>query len=451
MSRFSVIVTKIAFAAALLSPATAFALDGSWRGELAMGAAKLPLVFNFSEDAEQNTLCTLDSPAQGAKGIPAPVVYISTDSLSLTVSSIGAKYNARISATEIIGTFSQGPYSFPLTLTPELSLSERRPQTPRPPYPYTTLDTTFTATDGVTLAGTLTIPAGGLRADMPALVMVSGSGPQNRDEELFDHRPFAVIADYLGREGIATFRYDDRGVAQSGGDFGSSDFNTFAADAAAAMRMLRGVEGIGKVGVLGHSEGGTIAMRLASATDADLHPDFIISLAGVAEPAKATLLRQNRDRLMQLNLSSQEVDDLMCVIEGCFDALIAGESEIDVDAIANKAGLSPNPMVMAELRRNLPAMSTPAFLTMLRLRPDEWLDNIHVPMLALNGSLDTQVNPEANLNLITSHIPSATAIELPGLNHLLQPATTGDITEYESIPQTISPEALAAILTFLRP
>ena len=194
----------ILIAVVIISAVDVYALTGSWRGTLNLGQMKVPLVFNFSETATGETQCTMDSPSQGAKGIATEVVLCTADSLSLTCNAIGVSYTGRISAGSINGRFSQRGYVFPLDLTPDSPAEERRPQTPRPPFPYNVIDTTFTAPDGAVMSATLTLPSTPDSRKIPAVVMVTGSGPQNRDEEYFDHKPFAVIADFLARNGIAS-------------------------------------------------------------------------------------------------------------------------------------------------------------------------------------------------------------------------------------------------------
>ncbi|MDE6279598.1 MAG: CocE/NonD family hydrolase, partial [Paramuribaculum sp.] len=260
---------------AIIAAVSANALTGKWRGELSIGPTKLPLVFNFTENSEGITGATMDSPLQNALGIPLEVKYCSGDSLSVACSMIGATYTAKISDSLINGTFSQQGYRFPLTLTPEDDIMTRRPQTPRPPFPYTETDTVFTSADGTRLAGTLVVPIiTDKKKKFPMVVMVTGSGPQNRDEEIFEHRPFAVIADALARNGIASLRYDDRGTAKSEGKYSEATLETFTGDAKSAFEFARELPFTSKTGILGHSEGGTIAVLLA----ADQIPDFIISL-----------------------------------------------------------------------------------------------------------------------------------------------------------------------------
>lgn len=432
--------------AVMLSAADCAALTGAWRGELEVAQIRLPLVFNFTEDGD-STLCTLDSPSQGAKGIPARVSVCTADSVSLTCSAIGASYSGRISEGAITGTFKQGPYTLTLNLVPDTTAGVRRPQTPAPPYPYTTADTVFAAPDGAVMSATLTLPANAAPG-FPAVVMVTGSGPQNRDEEIFDHKPFAVIADRLARNGIASLRYDDRGTGKSGGHFASATTYTFCDDAMAATELLRGVPGVGKTGVLGHSEGGTIAFMAAAAGKAD----FIVSLAGMALSGKETLMRQNRHGLATLGLSDSDTENSLRLIGLLYDTIAAQArdgvpSPIDADELARTSGITVPPQIIESVKAVLKARS-PWFDTFVALDPAEFLARIKCPVLAVNGDKDIQVDAD-NLAAIQRLVPHATVMRMSGLNHLLQHAATGEIAEYSEISETIAPEVLDAIAAFI--
>lgn len=426
------------------------ALTGAWRGELALGPNKLPLVFNFSEDDNGATQCTFDSPNQGVRGIPATVLYCSADSVQIACSQIGASYGGRIAGGTISGTFSQGGYSFTLTLVPETPIDERRPQTPRPPFPYIQIDTTFTAADGAVMSATLTLPAEVAEGKrVPAVVMVTGSGPQNRDEELFEHRPFAVIADYLARHGIASLRYDDRGTAQSGGDFATATTYTFRDDAAAGLQLLRSLPQVSKAGVAGHSEGGTIAFMLA----ADGEADFIVSLAGMAVSGKETILDQNALSLARAGITGAEQQKCLQLLGLVFDEMAAQYKQgtthpVDVDSLAAATGIAVNPALMASLRASQGSRSQ-WYDAFLGLDAREYLQRIKCPVLAVNGERDTQVAP-ANLDVVKALVPGARTLLMPGLNHLMQQAVTGATEEYGEIRQTISPEVLEAITAFIK-
>ncbi|MDE6339075.1 MAG: lysophospholipase, partial [Muribaculaceae bacterium] len=256
------------------------AQTGAWSGNLEVQGTILPLVFHL-DDAKP----TMDSPAQGAKGIPVQLTRIETDSISINIPMIGASFTGKYNGAEIIGKFTQMGMAFPMVLhTGDAVL--KRPQTPKPPFPYQQEEVSF-SNGGAVLKGTLTLPESYNRKT-PVVIMVTGSGLQNRDEEIAKHKPFAVIADALARNGIASLRYDDRGFAQSTGDAVNCTTEDLMLDALAGIDLLR--QRFDKVGVLGHSEGGSIALLLG----ADKKADFIVSLAGMVILGKETLMDHNR-------------------------------------------------------------------------------------------------------------------------------------------------------------
>lgn len=436
-------------AALMLTASDAIALRGSWRGELDLGQMKVPLVFNFSESVSGETSCTLDSPSQGAKGIATEVVRCDADSISLTCNVIGASYTGRISAGAIKGRFQQRGYEFPLDLTPDVALEDRRPQTPRPPFPYSVVDTTFVAPDGAVMSATLTLPQTTDSRKFPAVVMVTGSGPQNRDEEYCDHKPFAVIADILARNGIASLRYDDRGTGKSTGDYLTATTHTIKDDAVSGIDFLRSIPGIGKVGVLGHSEGGTVAFMVG----AEKKADFIVSLAGMAISGKETIMRQNSHSLDKMTLSDTEKANSLKLIELVFDIITnqvksGTAAPIDVYKLAAENCLQVPDQILQSLKMTQ-STRAPWIDAFLVLNPREYIDKVRCPVLAINGEKDTQVYPD-NLTVIKKHAPQAKTMLMPRLNHLMQHAVTGEVSEYDEIRETISPEVLDAIVNFIK-
>lgn len=408
------------------------AQSGSWKGELKVGGTTLPVVFNFSAEG-----CTLDSPEQGAKGIPTKWTPDASGKVSVQIPVINGSFEGTLTGDSIPGTFMQRGYSIPLTLRPgEVKLN--RPQTPKPPYPYTTEEVSFKNGDAV-LRGTLTLPENYTK-NTPALVMVTGSGLQNRDEEAFGHKPFAVIADALARQGIATLRYDDRGFGESTGDVVNSTIEDFKNDAAEGIRLLR--NRFKHVGVLGHSEGGTIAMMLA----ADKSVDFAISLAGMTVSGKELLLRQNRDALAGIGLSSDVVDIYCKHLSAGMDAVIAGKVPEPVNDTQLPSALNQN------LNKALQQFATPYMRSFIRLSAKDNLAKTSVPLLALNGTKDTQVDYVNNLAAVKALASSKpfTFKSYEGLNHFFQHAETGSVDEYGKIEETISPQVLSDIIAWIK-
>jgi pimeloyl-ACP methyl ester carboxylesterase len=306
------------------------------------------------------------------------------------------------------------------------------------PYPYQTQEVSFNNGDAI-LKGTLVIPENASR-QTPVLLMVTGSGLQNRDEEIFEHKPFAVIADALARAGIATLRYDDRGFGESTGDVVNCTTEDLKNDAFAGVQLLR--SRFDKVGVIGHSEGGTIALILA----AEKKVDFIVSLAGMAVSGKETLLWQNRLALAAANIPSETIDLYCKALDEVFDASISGTAMPSTTQYNLPTSLAQNLTVVTK------QLQTPYMKQFLTLDSRPLLGNITCPVLALNGSKDTQVEPESNLGALRSGLQKNAKNKLEaieGVNHLFQHCKTGMATEYGNIEETIAPEVLEKMVYWL--
>ena len=397
--------------AAQVQPTTA--LLGSWSGKLKVGVMSLTIVLHL-EQADGYVAVSLDSPDQGAKGISAFKEYLSDDSLAIKVESIGVTYRAKLKDGKLDGKFVQHGFTIPLELTqgvPEV----KRPQTPQPPFPYETEEVTFrNERDSATLAGTLTWPVGydAKSKQKPMVVIfVSGSGQQNRDEELFEHKPFLVLADYLARQGIATLRYDDRATGQSvGGDVKNATSEDFARDALAGIDYLRNRKAFSKVGILGHSEGGLIAFMLGGKKKVD----FIVSLAGPSVKGD-TLLATQGNRIMILS------------------------------------GQLPN-MSVKKYRETVAEMNNPWINWFIDYDPSDDIRQTCCPVFALNGNRDCQVISTLCLPAFQRLLPTSKKNRIkqyPGLNHLFQHSATGVPTEYGEIEETIAPEVLSDIAEWI--
>ena len=332
----------------------------------------------------------------------------------------------------IFGNYIQNGFSFPLTLKPKVN----RPQTPAGPFPYKTEEVKFQNGE-FTFNGTLALP-NDCTADTPVVLLVTGSFQQNRDEEIFEHRPFAVIADALARNGIASLRYDDRGYNDPSVKFFDFDTYDFKQDASAGVDFLR--SRFKKVGIIGHSEGGTIALMLA----AEGKTDFIISLAGMVVSGKETLLWQNRILLESIGMPQETVDQYISIISTAFDN--ASEGKLDTNIVA----LAPDtlkPVVQQALKQ----LSMPYYQHILTVdvRPD--LGKIKCPVLALNGKKDTQVNCQSNLETLEKGLTAKhQTVALDNLNHLFQHCTTGSLVEYQQIEETLAPEVIDKILEWMK-
>ena len=407
--------------------------QGSWSGVLDVQGTKLALIFHFTEEG-----CKLDVPDQGARGIAAAARLTELGATHIDVASINASFEGFRMGDKIIGTFTQHGVQFPMTLTPGIPV-RNRPQTPQPPFPYATEEVSFNNGDAV-LRGTLTLPEGYDRAT-PVLVMVTGSGLQNRDEELFDHKPFAVIADCLARRGIATLRYDDRGFGESTGDVARCTTEDMKEDAAAGVALLR--KRFDHVGVLGHSEGGTIALMLA----AEGRADFIVSLAGMVVSGAETLIWQNRTALPQAGVDEKTTELYCQALEESFMAITEGQPLPKSSDYNLPQALQQN-LQMVQTQLNMPYLRY-----FVKLDASQLLGQINCPVLALNGTRDTQVDCSRNLGVLKQGLPAATPNQriaaCDGLNHLFQHCTTGLTDEYPTIEETIAPEVLGILATWI--
>ena len=410
---------------------TANAQEGSWNGELDVMGTKLPLVFNFSPNG-----CTMDSPSQNAKGIPAEKTVSDDGTIKVKVGMIGATFEGKMADGEIKGTFTQNGFPLPLTLKAG-KLAVKRPQTPVPPFPYKEESVSFTNA-GYTFNGTLTLPENYTK-QTPVVLMVTGSGQQNRDEELFEHKPFAVIADALARQGIASLRYDDRGWGDKSVNFANFTTDDFRQDAAAALPLLR--KRFNKVGILGHSEGGTIAMMLA----AEGKVDFIVSLAGMAISGKETFVMQNRQAMSSIGLPKDIVDSYCATISNILNEIANGKktSEITIDGVPDN--LKPI------LKKSLEQANSPYIRHFITVDASKQLSKIKCPVLALNGTKDTQVDCAANTTLLEKGLINSkhTIKKIEGVNHLFQHCTTGNVVEYQQIEETIASEVLEIIYSWI--
>ena len=425
---------KYIFSAILLFSIALFshAQTGTWSGKLDVQGTKISLVFHLDEENP-----TMDSPDQGAKGIPIEVTRTATGSITIKVPSIGATYEGLWLIKQIAGTFKQMGASMPLTLMPgEEKLN--RPQTPKGPFPYAQEEVSFSNGEAV-LKGTLVLPEGCTR-NTPVLIMITGSGLQNRDEEIYEHKPFAVIADALARAGIATLRYDDRGFGESTGDLVHCTTEDMKNDALAGIGLLR--ERFDRVGVIGHSEGGTIALMLAAENKAD----FIVSLAGMVVSGKETLLWQNRVSLAAAGIPAETIDSYCKALETVFDASTAGMPLPSASQFDLPAALSQN---LSAVMRQLSMPYLKHFVT-LDVRP--LLGVISCPVLALNGTKDMQVEAESNLGALRSGLPDNPCNKLEtveGVNHMFQHCQTGMTNEYRDIEETFAPEVLEKLVDWL--
>jgi hypothetical protein len=434
-------------------------VSGKWLGTLEPGGVKLRLALHIEKTAD-GYQAKMDSIDQGASGIPVSDISVTGTEFRFQVPKIAGRYEGKISADqkEISGTWSQGPASLPLTFarTNVLPASGPRPQEPKKPYPYEEIEVSYeNAAQKIKLAGTLTIPRQG--RPVPAVLLLTGSGPQDRDESLMGHKPFLVLADHLTRRGIAVLRVDDRGVGGSTGSVQRSTSGDFAADALAGVAFLKSRSEIdaARIGLVGHSEGGIVA-SIAASQSKDVA--YIVLLAGTGVTGEEILyvqaemlarasgvadagLAANRARQSKLFAILRAEQDnaeaekkLRAVIEESA-ALVSGEER--------KKAFDP---AMAQVR----TMLTPWFRSFLTLDPSAYLRKVTCPVLALNGEIDLQVSSKQNLPAIARALEEGgnrayTIRKFAGLNHLFQTAKTGAVSEYAQIEETMAPLVLETI------
>ena len=432
------------FALLILCSVISYAADfvGHWKGTV----ANLPIVFHISNDSTWRV--SLDSPQQGAFDILCGEVVVKGDTILIDMPALQAIFKGVIAQDDksIYGTFIQG-IAIPIVLTRTTKEASRlnRPQEPQPPFVYHSQEVTFKNGD-ITLAGTFTKPIIGSKHK--AVALVSGSGAQNRDEELFGHKPFAVIADYLTRHGIAVLRYDDRGVG--GSSKGSDDATTLdlATDAMAAVDYLKSRNDIDTthIGIIGHSEGGLIAVINAATHTNDV--DFIITLAGPYVKGKDILIKQNHlaSEMAGMPLSESQAADVKVI----FETIDASTDSIQLAADLRKIMSATGNHSEQEIEQTIKVMASPWYVAFVKLDPAKYLPQVKCPVLAMNGTWDFQVEATQNLDAARKALPQATIKEYDGLNHLFQPSSSRQASmNYGGIETTISEQVLKDMVEWI--
>ena len=435
-------------------------LAGSWMGRLESGVMYIRLIFHINLNDRDTLTASLESPDQASMIIPIGLVDYRGDSIKIEAAIIGGRYTGVVRGDRNIdGTWEQMGSKFPLNIEKQdTPYKLNRPQEPQPPFPYSSEEVKIRNDKaGITLAGTLTLPEG--NGPFPAAVLISGSGPQNRDEELMGHKPFAVIADYLTRNGIAVLRYDDRGVGQSEGNYAVATSADLATDAEAAFAFLQNHRSIDKArtGFIGHSEGGLIAPMVASKQPAT---GFIVSLAGPGVKGEEVLLKQAEEISVAMGSSVSDAEIAKGINRKLYRIIRKSPNsskaepkivrtmtremkKIDVeDEVINER--------ITNLKLTLLGDSYGWFRFFIMSDPSEYWSKVSSPVLILNGEKDLQVNAPINTAGIASALRKGgntnyTVMILPGLNHLFQSSTTGLPGEYGTIEETFSPEALRII------
>lgn len=447
--------------------------EGVWEGPLKVGPVELLLAFHLSSDKDGAWKASMDSIDQGAIGIPCDSVKVDGKKVTIELGKLKAQFEGTSSTNNTVlkGTFTQRGMKFPLSLSRvEKASTRKRPQTPKKPYPYGAEEVVFeNPKAGIKLAGTLTMPKEG--GPFPAVVLVTGSGPQDRDETLLGHKPFLVLADHLTRKGIAVLRFDDRGVGKSKGDFNKATSADFATDAFAAMEYLANRKEIDskRIGLAGHSEGGLIAPMVAAE-----HPDktaFIVMLAGTGAKGDAIIERQTQEigkasgvtreglevsaRLQKLLMDTarSQPDDAAAkkALAGVAVAFAKKLSEAEKKALEIEGDSDEGLKASEEAAATF---ASPWMRFFLNHDPTPVLARVKCPVLAVNGSLDLQVLPDQNMPLIEKSLKEGGNTRFktkvfPGLNHLFQHAKTGQLSEYGQIEETFAPEVMELVASWI--
>jgi pimeloyl-ACP methyl ester carboxylesterase len=424
-------------------------VEGDWQGSLDTGALKLRIGLHLTTDSAGKLTAKVDSIDQSVMGIPVKTASLKSNRLTLDIPALRASYEGTVNAdaSEIAGAFTQGA-SVPLTFKRVGKIETlKRPQEPKPPFPYDAVDVAYEVT-GARLAGTLTVPRG--TGPFPAAVLITGSGPQDRDEALFGHKPFWVIADYLTRRGMAVLRLDDRGMGKSSGNSAMMTVQEMAGDVLAGVHFLQERKEINGtlIGVIGHSEGGIVGPLLASQS-----PEiaFVVMLAGTGVTGEQVMYLQSELVIRSEGGGDEAVAQNRKLQETLFKVLHDQKDEKDPRAVirkmreAWKASYGSDPPKAME--GQFASTTSPELRSFIMFDPGEALRKVKVPVLAMNGSRDVQVPARQNLPAIVAALAVAgnqdvTAIELPGLNHLFQHCKTCAPTEYGMLEETFSAEAL---------
>lgn len=439
---------------------------GYWMGDLKLPDGRvLKSGVELFKRADGSAWASFSVPDQGAYNIAVKSMEEKGDTVALQLGFgqmkmtwVGAHFKAE---------WTQGGATFPLELEQVAAFPRKpRPQTPAAPFPYTEETIAIRSTDGVTLGATLSMPKGVRKdgAKPNVAILVHGSGPQTRDEELAGHQVFAVLSDYLLRQGIAVLRYDKRGVARSTGDYEGHTQVQLADDLDAVLKAVRARRQFGRVGLVGHSEGPMVAAKVAAR-----HPkaggqpvDFLVSLAGVGLPGLDLIVLQDRLQATDNGASPQEVEQLTAYVRH-FYAIVIAEADSAARALALKAYQSSLPdadkAMIAKYRMDRGTLSLemaaePALRVLLMADPRTDWRRVACPVLALNGSLDHQVPPESLTGIVAALREGGNSkVEsklIPSLNHLFQTAKTGSASEYAQIEETIAPVALQQVAAFIR-
>lgn len=452
-------------------------ITGNWEGKLEVQGTEIPIVFHILKDSSGNLSASFDSPKQNAYNLACSEVIVSADSLILMMQVINGKYSGKLnkSLNTLSGTWHQSGISIPLNMQKTedtVTLKKiNRPQTPKPPYPYKSEDVIYFNTDkSIQFGATFTVPlpdanANYFRAPVyPTVILITGSGKQDRDETIFNHKPFAVIADHLTRNGIAVLRVDDRSMGKTTGDFSKSTTADFAKDVEAGIDYLKTRLAVdtNNIGLLGHSEGGLIAPIVASVRK---DVQFIVLLAGPGIKTLDLMEQQSADVMASAGISEADIIQYRPLYKNTVTAIINAKDSASASqqviavfkkwqkdkspaTIKNTTGVETEKDIIAFANAFIKDLNNPWFRYFMKLNPWDYLSKTNCPILALNGAKDIQVAAKPNLEGIKNASEknnNVTTMEIPGLNHLFQHCQKCTVDEYGQLEETFDTGTLQLI------
>lgn len=439
-------------------------ISGTWQGLLNVQGTNLEIVFHVEKQIDGYT-ALMDSPTQGAFDVPTTKTTFQNGKLEIVVSNLAIFYQGNLNNDSIVGVFNQGGIPFPLTLTRTEKKTQLRPQEPKDPYPYEVEEVVFTnEKERIELSATLTLPK--QKEKHPAVTLIAGSGPNDRDETIFGHKPFWVLADHLSRNGIAVLRYDKRGVGKSEGGYFTATTQDFADDVKAALNYLKNRKEIdsSNIGLIGHSEGGIIAPMVAIESN---EISFMILMAGMGVSGIELSAAQNKFIFDKTSLSETEKETLDRNLKEVYNSVINWSEYVGtneersklkdkLEDLWQKLPEEIREQVSKEtfIEKTIANIATPWYRHFLKINPSDYLQKLSIPVLAINGENDTQVEYKSNISaielaLIKGNNKDYKIKSYPRLNHLFQESKTGEINEYAKIEQTISPEVLSDITNWI--
>lgn len=459
-------------------------ITGNWEGKLDVKGTLIPIVFHIAKDSNNKYIATFDSPDQKAFNVPCNDVIVTSDSVILMMKIIGGKYEGSLSNDKIqlTGMWYQGGGSLPLNVnktSDKVTIKTiKHPQTPIPPFPYQSEDVVYSnANKSIQFGATFTVPLPQPGVDYfrvpiyTTVLLITGSGMQDRDETIMNHKPFAVIADYLTRNGIAVLRVDDRGMGKTTGNFGKATSADFANDVEAGIDYLKTRKDVdtSNIGLLGHSEGGMIAPMVASRRS---EIKFIVLLAGPGVKITELMEQQNIDVAASNGLSKRMQEqfrpmyrELVSTIIAEKDTAIAKDKAILVFKhwqkdnsellVKQTTGVTDEKSLIAYTEGMVRLMNQPWYNYFFKFDPAQYLTRLNCAVLALNGEKDIQVSARSNLAAIKTALKKSRSVkystlEMAGLNHLFQHCKKCAVAEYGELEETFAPEVLALITKWIK-